>query len=207
MPQVAVYNLNRDKVGSVDLDPEIFGVEVREHLYYEVVRMQLANRRAGTAATKGRADVAYSTAKLYKQKGTGRARKGSRKSPTLRGGGTIHGPQPRSYTYRVPRSMRRAAIRSALSGRVAEQRLVVIDDFALPGIKTRALEKILGRFQLDNGLLVDVQDNGALRLSARNLTKFKFLAPEGLNVYDVLRFDNLVMSRAAVDLVQGALKR
>jgi large subunit ribosomal protein L4 len=207
MAQLDIYNLSREKVGTIDLDDTVFGVEVREHLYYEVVRMQQATKRQGSACTKTRAEVAYSTAKLFKQKGTGRARRGSRKAATLRGGGTVFGPRPRDYSYRVPRSMRKAALRSALSGRMMESKVVVVEDFELAEIKTKGLLAVLNRFELNNALIVDDRANENLKKSAKNLKKFKFLATEGLNVYDLLKFDVLVVTKSSVAQIEGALKK
>ena len=207
MAQLDVYNLSREKVGTINVDDSVFGVEVREHLYYEVVRMQQASKRQGSACTKTRAEVAYSTAKLFKQKGTGRARRGSRKAATLRGGGTVFGPRPRDYSYRVPRSMRKAALRSALSGRMQESRVVVVEDFELAEIKTKGLLAVLNRFELSNALIVDDRSNENLKKSAKNLKKFKFLATEGLNVYDLLKFDVLVVTKSSVAQIEGALKK
>jgi len=207
MAQLDVYNLSKEKVGTIDLDDQVFGVEVREHLYYEIVRMQQATKRQGSACTKTRAEVAYSTAKLFKQKGTGRARRGSRKAATLRGGGTVFGPRPRDYSYRVPRTMRKAALRSALSGRLQEAQIFVVEDFQLEEIKTKGLLAVLNRFELNNALLVDDSSNVNLKKSARNLKKFKFIATEGLNVYDLLKFDALVVTRSSVEKIEGALKK
>lgn len=207
MAQLDIYNLSRDKVGTIDLDDSVFGVEVREHLYYEVVRMQQANKRQGSACTKTRAEVAYSTAKLFKQKGTGRARRGSRKAATLRGGGTVFGPRPRDYSYRVPRTMRKAALRSALSGRLAESKVFVVEDFELAEIKTKGLLAVLNRFELTNALIVDESQNENLKKSVKNLKKFKFLATEGLNVYDVLKFDTIIVTKASIAKIEGALKK
>jgi len=207
MAQLDVYNLSKEKVGTIDLDDQVFGVEVREHLYYEIVRMQQATKRQGSACTKTRAEVAYSTAKLFKQKGTGRARRGSRKAATLRGGGTVFGPRPRDYSYRVPRTMRKAALRSALSGRLQEAQIFVVEDFQLEEIKTKGLLAVLNRSELNNALLVDDSSNVNLKKSARNLKKFKFIATEGLNVYDLLKFDALVVTRSSVEKIEGALKK
>lgn len=206
MAKLDVYNLSREKVGTVDLDENVFGVEVREHLYYEVVRMQMATKRQGSANTKTRAEVSYSTAKMFKQKGTGRARRGSRKAATLRGGGTVFGPRPRSYAYKVPKSMRRAALCSALSGRLKESQLIIVDDFELAEIRTKGLLEVLKRFDLTNALLVDDKGNEKLRKSARNLDKFKFVSTEGINVYDVLKYDALIVSKSSVEQIQGALQ-
>ncbi|GMV39255.1 MAG: 50S ribosomal protein L4 [Myxococcales bacterium] len=206
MPQIDVYNLARQKVGEMVLDDAVFAAPVKEHLYWEVVRMQLANRRSGTANTKTRSEVKFSTRKLFKQKGTGRARRGSRRAPTLKGGGTILGPKPRDFSYTVPKKVRKAALRSALTGRLVERRLVVVDRFELPEIKTKALVKVLSGFDLTKTLVVDGGTNRNLKLSARNLRDVKFLAPEGLNVYDVLRFDAIVLSQDSIRAIEGALK-
>ena len=206
MPQIDVYNLARQKVGEMVLDDAVFAAPVKEHLYWEVVRMQLANRRSGTANTKTRAEVKFSSRKLFKQKGTGRARRGSRKSPTLKGGGTILGPRPRDFSYTVPKKVKKAALRSALTGRLAESRLLVLDRLELPEIKTKALAGVLKGFDLSKTLVVDAGTNRNLKLSARNMKDVKFLAPEGLNVYDVLRFDAIVLSQESVRAIEGALK-
>jgi large subunit ribosomal protein L4 len=207
MAQLDIYNLKREKVGKVDLDDSVFSVEVREHLYYEVVRMQQANKRQGTACTKTRGELAYSTAKMFKQKGTGNARRGSRRAAGLRGGGTVFGPRPRDFGYRVPRTMRKAALRSALSGRIAEQRVFVLEDFELPEIKTKGLIEVLRRFELKNALIVDSNTNEVLKKSAKNLKNVKFLATDGLNVYDVLKYDTLIVTKTSVEAIEGALKK
>ena len=206
MPQIDVYNLSHQKVGEMVLDDAVFAAPVKEHLYYEVVRMQLANRRAGTACTKTRAEVKFSTRKLFKQKGTGRARRGSRRSPTLKGGGVALGPKPRDFSYTIPKKVKKAALRSALTGRLQENRLTVVDNWDLPEIKTKALTKVLSSFDLGKTLVVDGAQNRNLKLSARNLRDVKYLANEGLNVYDVLRFDNIVLSQASVRAIEGALR-
>ncbi len=209
MPRLPLFDAHGKQVGEVDLDDAVFGVTVREHLFYEVVKMQLANRRSGTACTKDRSQVAYSTRKLFRQKGTGRARRGSRKSPILRGGGTIFGPKPRSYAYKVPRKVRKEALRAALSRRVEENRLLVVQDFGLSRPRTRELVRILDALRADSALVVDVRSApgaDALRLSARNLTRAKYLAPEGVNVYDVLHFPYAVFTERAARAVEGALK-
>jgi large subunit ribosomal protein L4 len=205
MPLVNVVNVQNQKVGQVALDDAVYGVEVREHLYYEVVKMQLANRRAGNACTKGRAEVAFSTKKLYRQKGTGRARHGSRKAPTMVGGGTVFGPKPRSFYYRVPRSMRKAALRSALSGRLAEGNLIVVDTFPFAKPRTKELARILDGFGAKKALVVDTKSD-VVRLSARNLTTVRYLSAEGVNVFDILKFDYLVLTQAAAKAIEGALK-
>jgi large subunit ribosomal protein L4 len=205
MPSIDVYNLNRDKVGSIDLDAAVFGGEIKEYLFWEVVRSQLASRRRGTAKTKQRNEVQGSTRKMFRQKGTGRARKGMCTVPTYRGGGVVFGPQPRDFGYRVPKKVRRAALRSALAKRLSEQRLIVVQDFELAEIKTKKVVEIMGRFDVSSALIVDAR-NANLDKSTRNLPTVKFLPVEGLNVYDVLRYDNLVLTSGSVKAIEGALR-
>jgi len=198
MPVVDVYNLDRQKVGTLELSEAVFGVEVREHLFHEVVRAQLAARRAGTAKVKGRAEVKHTTKKLFKQKGTGRARQGMKSAPHWVGGGVVHGPQPRSFAVKVNKKVRRAALCAALSRRQQEGRLVLIDDLALGQIKTKRVAEIVGRFEAGRALFVDTM-NDTLRLSARNMPEAHYLQVGELNVYDILRAETLLMSKAAVE--------
>jgi large subunit ribosomal protein L4 len=206
MPQIDVYNLSHQKVGEMVLDDAVFDAPIKEHLYWDVVRSQLAARRAGTACTKTRSEVSYSTRKLFKQKGTGRSRAGSRRAPSMRGGGIVLGPKPREFNYAINRKVRKAALRSALTGRLQEKQLFVVDKMELAEIKTKALVGTLRGFNLSKALLVDSGANRNLKLSARNLKDVKFLAPEGLNVYDVLRFDTIVLSQDSVRAIEGALR-
>ncbi len=205
MPVIEVYNLNHEKVGELTLDDAVFGAEVKEHLFWEVVRSQLASRRKGCASTKERSAVSGSTAKLFRQKGTGRARKGMRKSPLHPGGGVVFGPHPRDFAYKPPKKVRKAALRSALSRRLAESRLIVLEDLNLEEIKTKKLAEILARFDLTSALIVD-ERNEKLKKSARNLSKFQYLPVEGLNVYDVLKHDNLVLTTPSVKVLEGTLR-
>ncbi|MFO0746991.1 MAG: 50S ribosomal protein L4 [Myxococcota bacterium] len=201
MPVVPIYNLERKQVGTLDLSDAIFGAEVKEHLFHEVVRAQLAAKRQGTHATKERSDVIGSVKKIWKQKGTGRARHGSRKAPNFVGGGTVFGPHPRDYTMKVNRKVRTAALVSALSRRTEEGKLVIIDDLSLPKIQTKQVAAIQTRFEAPKALFVDV-DNGNFDLSARNIPQAHYLAVGGLNVYDILRHDTLVLSKAAAVALQ-----
>jgi large subunit ribosomal protein L4 len=199
MPKVDVYNLKRDKVGSLELRDDVFGVEVAEHLLHEVVTAQLASKRAGTSAAKERAAVRGSSAKIYKQKGTGRARHGSIRAPIFVGGGRAHPPKPQEWARRPPRRVRLAALKSALSLMLKEGRLTVVENLVLPEIKTRALVTALAALQAPKkALVVDGKGNENLALSIRNVRGSQFLPPEGLNVYDILRHDHLVLSKAAV---------
>ncbi len=199
MAKVNVYNLKRESVGQMDLSDAVFGVEVNEALLYDVLKAQLASRRAGTAKTKGRAEVAGSTRKLYRQKGTGNARHGSIRAMSFVGGGKAHGPTPRSYAYRPPQQMRAGAMRSALSLKLKEGSLTVVDKFEITEIKTKQVASALKSLQLDKGtLVVDVKNNDRLRLSIRNIEGSSFLPPEGVNLYDVLRHPHLVLTKDAV---------
>jgi large subunit ribosomal protein L4 len=193
-----VFNLERQKVGSLELSDEVFGAEVREHLFYEVVKAQLASKRQGTQCAKNRAAVSGSTKKLYKQKGTGRARHGSIRAPVYVGGGRAHPPRPRDWSYEPPRRVRALALSSALSKFSKEGRLLVVDRFDLAEFKTKKLIEVLGALQAsDKTLVVDSGDNEKLRLSIRNCKAHQFLPPEGVNVYDLLRHDTLVLSQWA----------
>lgn len=208
MPTLDVFNLKREKVGELALSDEVFGAEVKEHLFYEVVKAQLASRRQGTASAKERAAVAGSTKKLYKQKGTGRARQGSIRAPHHVGGGRAHPPRPRDWSYRPPRKVRAGALKSALSLFVKEGRLIVVDSFALDAIKTKGVVTAFGALQATKKtLVVDGRDNEKLRLSVRNLPDALFLPPEGVNVYDLLRHDHLVLSRDAVKALEARCLR
>jgi large subunit ribosomal protein L4 len=203
MPKVKVYNLRREESGEIELADDVFGAEVNEALLYDIVKAQLASRRAGTAKTKGRAEVRGSSRKLYKQKGTGRARHGSIRAQLYVGGGKAHGPQPRSYAYRPTRKMRLGALKSALSFKLAEGQIIVVDDFQLQEIKTKGLSQVLAALNVDAGsLLVDIVGNDNLRMSARNLPNHQFLPPEGVNVYDILRYEHLVLTREAAAAIQ-----
>jgi len=204
-----VFNMKREKVGSIDLADEVFGTEVREHLFYEVVKAQLASKRQGTQCGKNRSAVSGSTKKLYKQKGTGRARHGSIRAPIYVGGGKAHPPRPRDWSYEPPRRVRALALTSALSKFGKEGRLLVVDAFELGEVKTKKLVETLQALKAEHKtLVVDSQDNEKLRLSIRNCKEHQFLPPEGVNVYDLLRHDTLILSKqAAKALEQRCLKQ
>jgi len=204
-----VFNMNREKVGSIDLADEVFGAEVKEHLFYEVVKAQLASKRQGTQSAKNRSAVSGSTKKLYKQKGTGRARHGSIRAPVYVGGGQAHPPRPRDWSYEPPRRVRAQALTSALSKFGKEGRLLVVEQFDLPEVKTKKLVDALETLKAKaKTLVVDSGENDKLRLSIRNCKTHQFLPPEGVNVYDLLRHDTLILSkRAAKELEQRCLKQ
>jgi large subunit ribosomal protein L4 len=193
--------------GAVDL-PAIFAERARDHLVYEVVHMQQASRRAGTHATKTRGLVSGGGAKPWRQKGTGRARAGSSRSPIWEGGGTTFGPQPRSYAYRLPAKARRVALCAALSDRQRGGALTVIDEIRLPEAKTKRVAAMLGALGLEGSvLIVEAGVNGDLERAARNLPRVKVLRTEGVNVYDVLRHQHLVITRGAVDALTERLAK
>jgi large subunit ribosomal protein L4 len=204
MAKVDVYNLKREKVGSVDLTDEVFAADIKEQLFHEVVVAQLASRRAGTHAAKERSAVAGSSKKIYKQKGTGRARHGSIRAPIFVGGGRAHPPKPQDWSYRPPRRVRVAALKSALSLILKEGRLTIVDSIDLGEVKTKKLAGVLVTLQAGKKtLVVDDGGNQNLRLSIRNLEDKLFLPPEGVNVYDLLRHDHLVLSKGAIKALEA----
>lgn len=206
--KISVFNLKREQVGEIDLSDEVFGAEVKEQLFYEVVKAQLASRRSGTKATKERSAVAGSTKKLYRQKGTGRARQGSIRAPHHVGGGHAHALEPKDWSYRPPRKVRIGALKSALSLFAKENRLIVLDSLDLPEIKTKAFVQTLSALQADKkSLVVDTATNEKLVKSIRNLENHHFLPPEGVNVYDLLRHDHLVLSREAAKALEARCLR
>ena len=199
MPVVDVMNLKGEKAGQVDLADAVFGAKVNPHLLHETVRWYLNAQRAGTHKTKGRADVQGSGRKLWRQKGTGRARIGSIRSPLWRKGGTVHGPVPRSYDYRLPRKMFLGALRSALSAKLADGNLAVVDGFSLDTHKTKPFRAALDNFD-SNGrtmLLVEVAENRNLQLASRNLDGVKLVLSRELQPYDLLKHERLVLSKDA----------
>ena len=207
MPVVDVKNLDGTKVGQVELADAVFAAPVNEHLLHETVRWYLASQRAGTHKTKGRGEVSGSGRKLWRQKGTGRARVGSIRSSIWRKGGTVHGPQPRSYAYRLPRKMFLGALRSALSAKLAEEKLTVVDGWTLESHKTKAFRQVLDHFNGDGRsmLLVETGANRNLELASRNLDGVKLVAPQALQPYDLLKHERLVLSKDAAKRLGSAL--
>ena len=206
MPHLDVYDIEKKKVGGIDLSDEVFGSEVNEHLIHEVVKMQLANRRAGTSKTKTRSEVSGGRAKPWKQKGTGRARSGSNTSPIWVRGGSAFGPKPRDYSYLVPKKVRRGALRSALSMKVNEGKVWIIKDFDLNEIKTSKALEILKRFDAEKSLFVSHKEMVNFEMSSRNLRKFKVIRPQGLNVYDILSYDKLLILESTASAFEGDVK-
>ena len=206
MPVVKVRNLKNEEVGELELSDAVFGMPLNKPLIYEAVKSFLANQRAGTSATKTRGDVRGSGKKLWKQKGTGRARIASLRSPLWKGGGNVHGPQPRDWSYRIPKKMRRGAIRSVLSERLREGGLVVVENFDLPTHKTKDFVEALGTLGLGGRLLiVEALDNGNLALSSRNVQHVTCIPPGGINVYNLLTHEQVAITRDAAALLDKQL--
>ena len=204
MTAVDVFDTSRNKVAQIDVSEAVFKAPLRKHLFYDVVLAQLASRRSGTAATKNRTAVSGGGKKPWKQKGTGRARSGSSRSPLWRGGGIIFGPTPRSYEYAVPKKVRKLALCSALSMKLKENKMLILDKLELPEIKTRGVVTLLKKLGLSSVLIVE-QENLNLEKSARNVPLVKVLRPEGLNVYDVLQYEHIVITQSCVEKLQGRL--
>jgi large subunit ribosomal protein L4 len=205
MALVDVYNVNKEKVGEVDLKGDIFEVEIKPYLLHEVVVWQRACRRGGNASTKTRGEVAGSGRKPWRQKGTGRARVGSVRTPIWRGGGTVFGPKPRSYAYSLPKKVRRAALKMALSSKLADGQLVVLDDYPDTGPKTKDFVQMMEKFDLKKVLFITLAGHKNLELSSRNVPYVQVLPAAGLNVYDILRYDHLVLLSPAVAAIEERL--
>jgi len=203
---VPVVSQQKEAVGEITLSAAVFNGPVRKHLLYEIVRMQQANRRAGTASTKTRGFVRGGGKKPWKQKGTGRARAGSIRSPLWVGGATIFGPQPRDYSYRLPSSARKAALRSVLAAKVRDGKLLVLDKITLDAPKTRLLAKLLADLEAPNAVIIIPGRDETLERAARNLPHVKVLRAEGANVYDVLRYDRLLLTQDAVEVLRARLE-
>lgn len=200
--QIDIVNIEGKKVGSADLDDAVFGTKVKDYLLWELVKAQQAAKRAGTHSTKTRANVRGGGKKPYKQKGTGNARQGSSRAPNHVGGGKVFGPHPRDYEYTVPKKVKRAALASALSLRAKEKKLVVVDKFSFDAPKTKQMAGILKALGLSKALVVDEKGNANLFKSVRNLAKAKVIAPEGLNVFDILNHSDLVIAAGAIKNIE-----
>jgi large subunit ribosomal protein L4 len=205
MATVDVINIQGNKVSQTDLPDEIFNVPVNGPVLHQVVKAQLAARRSGTACVKNRSDVTGSSHKLYRQKGTGRARKGNIKSPVLRGGGVVFGPHPRSYEQKVPKKVRKLALKMALSCKLNDNELMVLDRFDLSQIKTKDFVAVVQTLEAPKALIVTVEKNTNLELSSRNVPGVKVIRCEGLNVYDILKCGKLILLEEAVKGIEGRL--
>ncbi|MDR0621484.1 MAG: 50S ribosomal protein L4 [Deltaproteobacteria bacterium] len=207
MPLVDVVNERNEKIDQISLPDEIYDVEIRPHLVHEVVTAQLQSRRAGTACTKTRGELAYSNRKPHRQKKTGRARAGSRRSPLWRGGGTVFGPKPRDYSWRPPAKIRKEALRIVLSAKLRDRELVVLDRLEMDAVKTKSFKGFMDNLSLTKALVVIPGIDSFIELSSRNLKDFKVLRVDGLNCYDLLRFDKLVILRSSLAPIETRLER
>ena len=205
MPVIDVQNIKGKQISQVELADDVFSIPVKSSVLHEVVTMQLSNRRSGNAAVKHRSDVRGSGKKLFRQKGTGRARRGDIKSPLLRGGGVVFGPDKRNYSYKVPKKVRKLALKMALSSKLSENELVILDRFELDEIKTKNFVDVLNTLKLKNALIVTEKQDDHLELSSRNVPDVKVLRSEGLNVYDILKYRMLVLLESAVKDIEGRL--
>jgi large subunit ribosomal protein L4 len=205
MSTYPVYDIGNQKVSEIELDDRIFDAKINPVLFYDVVRMSSASQRKGSASTKNRALVRGGGVKPWRQKGTGRARAGSRRSPLWRGGGTIFGPMPRDYSFSLPKKVKRAALRAVLSLKHQEGKLILLNDFPLEGFKTRQVLEMLKKFQVEDALIVTDEKRLFLERSARNIPKIQVLRYEGLNVYDILNHEHLILLSPAVQRIQGVL--
>ncbi|PKN51459.1 MAG: 50S ribosomal protein L4 [Deltaproteobacteria bacterium HGW-Deltaproteobacteria-13] len=200
-----VFDIEKKKVAEVDLNDAVFGAEVNEAVIHDVVKMQLASRRSGTASTKTRSDVSGGGKKPWRQKGTGRARAGTTRSPIWRGGGIVFGPHPRDYSYSIPKKVRKKALISALSMKFKENKMVILKDFPMEKISTRVFKNVVDLFSLKKALFVLDDNSEVLLKSSRNLKNVKMVRSEGINVYDILNHEHLILLEPSVKKIEGAL--
>ena len=206
MPQLDVYDIEKSKVGNVDLDPSIFEAPVKQHLLHAIVNWQLAKRRSGTASTKTKGEVRGGGAKPWKQKHMGRARQGSIRAPQWRKGGVVFGPKPKDWSYNVNKKTKRQALICALSLKYRKGVLIALNEFNLPEIKTKQVADFVKRFELKSALIVVSGENENLLKSAKNLKNIKVIQVDGLNVYDLLKFENLIVTEESLARAQEVLK-
>ncbi len=205
MSTVNVVNINNEKIEELELNDAIFNREVKEYILHDVVRMQRAARRAGTASTKTRVEVRGGGAKPWRQKGTGRARAGTRTSPIWRGGGVTFGPKPRDYSFKLNRKVKKQAVSMALSARLQEGNLIVLDDFQMDAIKTKSFVNTMTTLEVENGLIVMDGASENLNKSCRNVNGFKVLPSEGLNVYDILLHKKVILVKPVIESLEKRL--
>lgn len=206
MPSIDLYNMNREKIGQVALDECVFASDCNEALIHQALKVQLANRRAGTVKTKTRSEVSGSGKKPFKQKGTGNARQGCKRAPQYPGGGIVFGPQPKEYSLSINKKARKAALRSLLSVQLRKEKITVLNQLDFDQISTRNFAGFLKKFDLDKTLIITENPSANLTLSCRNVPHVKLLKADGLNVFDILKYQSLIMTEGAVRLVEGALK-
>ena len=202
MANVSVYNIEGKEVGSIELNDAVFGVEVNEHLVHMAVVNQLANNRQGTQSAKTRSEVSGGGRKPWRQKGTGHARQGSTRAPQWTGGGIVFAPKPRDYSFKMNKKEKRIALLSALSSKVAESKIVVLDEFKLDEIKTKKFAEVMSNLKVDKALVVIEGENKNVVLSGRNIPTVKVSATNEINTYDVLKYETLVVTKAAVEKLE-----
>ena len=202
MANVSVYNIEGKEVGSIELNDAVFGVEVNEHLVHMAVVNQLANNRQGTQSAKTRSEVSGGGRKPWRQKGTGHARQGSTRAPQWTGGGIVFAPKPRDYSFKMNKKEKRIALLSALSSKVAESKIVVLDEFKLDEIKTKKFVEVMNNLKVENALVVLEGENKNVVLSGRNIPSVKVTATDEINTYDVLKYTTLVVTKAAVEKLE-----
>ena len=202
MANVSVYNMEGKEVGSIKLNDAVFGVEVNEHLVHMAVVNQLANNRQGTQSAKTRSEVSGGGRKPWRQKGTGHARQGSTRAPQWTGGGIVFAPKPRDYSFKMNKKEKRIALLSALSSKVAESKIVVLDEFKLDEIKTKKFVEVMNNLKVENALVVLEGENKNVVLSGRNIPSVKVTATNEINTYDVLKYTTLVVTKAAVEKLE-----
>ena len=205
MSTVKIVNIKNESVGEIELNNDLFNREVKEYILHDVVRMQRAARRAGNASTKTRVEVRGGGAKPWRQKGTGRARAGTRNSPIWRGGGVAFGPKPRDYSFKLNRKVKRQAIAMAMSARLLEGNLIILDDFSMDKIKTKDFVSIMGALEADNALIIADTGNEELNKSSRNVHGYKVLPADGLNVYDILLHKKLILVQPVIESLEKRL--
>lgn len=205
MAVVDVINTAGEKVSQVELAEALFNVPVKGPVLHEVVQSQLAKKRTGTASVKNRSDVRGSSRKLFRQKGTGRARRGNVKSPLLRGGGVAFGPHPKTWGYNVPKKIRKLALKMALSSKLQNQQLTILDKFELGQVKTKNFVEVVRAMKAENALIVTADKDERLELSSRNVPGIKVIRTEGLNVYDILKYSQLILLEASIQRIEGRL--
>ena len=202
MANVSVYNIEGKEVGTIDLNDAIFGVEVNEHLVHMAVVSQLANKRQGTQKAKTRSEVSGGGRKPWRQKGTGHARQGSTRAPQWTGGGVVFAPTPRDYSFKLNKKERRAALKSALTSRVEEKKFIVVDEINFDEIKTKKFQDVLNNLSVSKALVVLEDGNKNAELSARNIADIKTAKTNTINVYDILKYNTVIATKAAVQAIE-----
>lgn len=202
MANVSVYNMEGNEVGSMELNDSIFATKINEHLVHQAVVQQLANKRQGTQSTKTRAEVRGGGRKPWRQKGTGNARQGSIRSPQWKGGGVVFAPKPRDYSYKLNKKEKQAALKSALSSKVVDNKLLVLDELTFDEIKTKNMVNVLNNLNVNKALVVLGEKNENVQVSARNIPYIRTVLSNSINVYDILKYDTVVLTKGAVEKIE-----